>query len=244
MLFFSIRFPKNREIAEQWNIALGIEPEKYAYGFVCCEHFEDQHFKRKNKTELKTDAVPTIVQNKQNSSIEEHHCNSNDEMIAVFEAVALTDSMKSIEPISINAESSSALGTLSLFLNNLHKSNEFCSLHSLDFTLIVDICIGNAIDATGHSSNCALIEEAMEAEASVSFGNLNSRACERCNWKDQLIEERDDQIRQLRRELKKAKHKIWSIETTKRKLNNAFAELKQRHLLDEKYSQMLEVLSY
>lgn len=54
------RFPKNRLISIQWNVALGIDEDKFAQGLVCQDHFEDKHFKRKNKTELKPDAVPTI----------------------------------------------------------------------------------------------------------------------------------------------------------------------------------------
>lgn len=50
-------------ISAEWNAALGIDRDKISHGLVCVEHFEDSVFKRKNKTELKPHAVPTIFNN-------------------------------------------------------------------------------------------------------------------------------------------------------------------------------------
>lgn len=53
------RFPKNEELAAKWKKALGIEIiQGYITGTVCVEHFTDFEFKRKNKKELKSDAIP------------------------------------------------------------------------------------------------------------------------------------------------------------------------------------------
>lgn len=67
----NVRFPKNRLIAVQWNAALGIDSNKFVQGLVCAEHFEDKYFKRKNKTELKPDALPTIFTCQQSPSCDQ-----------------------------------------------------------------------------------------------------------------------------------------------------------------------------
>lgn len=64
-------------IAEKWNAALGFEPQKYISGPVCFEHFEDAHFKRKNKSVLEPHAVPIITQS---STIEENQNNNAHEL--------------------------------------------------------------------------------------------------------------------------------------------------------------------
>lgn len=48
------------DIADKWKDAVGIDRNKICNGFVCVEHFEDKYFKRRNKTELKLNAIPTI----------------------------------------------------------------------------------------------------------------------------------------------------------------------------------------
>lgn len=57
---FKSRFPKNRNVAAEWNAALGIDRNKILHGFVCFEHFEEDRFEVKNKSKLKADAIPTI----------------------------------------------------------------------------------------------------------------------------------------------------------------------------------------
>lgn len=63
--FLFIRFPKDQAIAKKWNIALGLEVNKIVHGHVCCEHFNENDFKRKNKTNLRSDAIPTIIVEKE-----------------------------------------------------------------------------------------------------------------------------------------------------------------------------------
>lgn len=208
MVSILIRFPRNPEIAKKWNIALGIDSEKIVYGFVCFEHFEDKHFKRKNKTELKPEAVPIIS-------------------MIIDEAVAVTNSTESIE----------SKNTQGQFSNN---SIEFSSSQ---FTDTVDSCTNNANNATELISDCEYRSEAIFGEAKIADCqlNLNSGTCEKCAWKDQKISEKEDHIQRLRKELKNAKNKIYYLENTKRKLTEAFSELKQQQLINEEISKNLEV---
>lgn len=55
-------------IAVQWNAALGIDTSVFVQGLICAEHFEEKYFKRKNKTELKPDAVPTLFTHRESQS--------------------------------------------------------------------------------------------------------------------------------------------------------------------------------
>lgn len=47
-------------MATQWKLAIGIDCNKCVKAFVCSEHFCENDFKRKNKSELKKGSVPTI----------------------------------------------------------------------------------------------------------------------------------------------------------------------------------------
>lgn len=81
LLFYFVRFPKNRMIAVQWNAALGIDTSLFVQGLICADHFEDKYFKRKNKTELKPGAVPTLFTHQEspsdNQSCDLEYLNSN-----------------------------------------------------------------------------------------------------------------------------------------------------------------------
>lgn len=97
------RVPKNRDIAEKWNIALGFEAKKCIYGFVCFEHFESDDFKRNDKTVLEPHAVPKVVTAAQNPSIQENR-NSNtlelndpDDSISAFQECSSTSVDDSVD---------------------------------------------------------------------------------------------------------------------------------------------------
>lgn len=56
-----IRFPTNGEIAQKWKEALGMQGiQKQITGNVCADHFSGSDFKRKNKTELKPNVIPSM----------------------------------------------------------------------------------------------------------------------------------------------------------------------------------------
>lgn len=57
---FICRFPKDKIIARQWNLNIGIDPEIVCGGLVCSEHFRIEDFRRKDKSVLKSNTVPTI----------------------------------------------------------------------------------------------------------------------------------------------------------------------------------------
>lgn len=59
--------------------------------------------------------------------------------------------------------------------------------------------------------------------------------------KDKLLEEKDSQIKNLRKRLKKAQQKLWYLENVKKKLNSAFLELKKQSLVTEEQCKVLRV---
>lgn len=89
--FVSNRVPKNRDVAGKWSIALGFEPQNHIYGFVCFEHFADEDFKRTNKTELHSHAIPKVEIIAQNIAIHEDQnvdaINSECPFTSIIEAV-------------------------------------------------------------------------------------------------------------------------------------------------------------
>lgn len=120
-----IRFPKNREIAEKWNVALGFEAEKIIHGLVCVEHFEDDQFKRRNKTELKPHAVPIVtkhIEKIQNDDVLE----SNDAIESLVESIEVSATSTSVASDTNNDQSS----------NNVIKS-----IQSSQAVEILDSCV-------------------------------------------------------------------------------------------------------
>lgn len=65
-----IRFPKDRTVAAKWNLFLGVETSKILNGMICCMHFEDQCFERRNKARIKANSVPTIFEIQSNEPTE------------------------------------------------------------------------------------------------------------------------------------------------------------------------------
>lgn len=152
------RFPKNQEIAKQWNIALGIDTNEIVYGLICFEHFEDRHFKRRNKTELKPDAVPTIFLHRLDPSgvsTINFDDNNNDEIY---------QTQRKITPASSMASNASVAATVDAASCNVHLTLQ----------------------------------------------------CTACDMRDRLINEKESQIRELRKKLLKAQQKNWYLEKTKK----------------------------
>lgn len=68
--------------------------------------------------------------------------------------------------------------------------------------------------------------------------------CMNCFLKDMLIEEKNAQIKDLSKRLKKAQQKIWYLEKVKMKLNSALLELKEKSLLNEEQCNDLKVCCF
>lgn len=75
-----------------------------------------------------------------------------------------------------------------------------------------------------------------------TINGQNGSSCVRCKLKDELLTEKDAQIKTLRDQLKKARKKIWYIEKTRKKLNSEFSVLKEKSILNEKICETLEVI--
>lgn len=65
--------------------------------------------------------------------------------------------------------------------------------------------------------------------------------CTECMAKDELIEKKELEIKHLRKKLLAAQKKNWHLETVKRKLDESLLDLKNRSVVDEQLSGILEV---
>lgn len=172
---------------------------------VCCEHFNDNQFKRNNKTEINSDAIPIIIGNTQEISIEE---NQND--------VVVTETIEPIEPIPALTSTLSASDAKQTFVSN----NSTEAVHNVEGMYSDYSCNATgSMDGTNHS------ERSEQCEA--------REACKACVKKDYLVSIQEDTIKELRKKLKKANNKIWYLESTKRKLDATISEMKEQQLINQ-----------
>lgn len=192
---FRIRFPKNHDVAAKWNIALGFDGNKILHGFVCFEHFEDDRFKRKNKSELKADAIPTIIE--------------------------------LAEPIPTLASATSRSDTVA---ENSIEPEFFDEMDGINgCAKQISDCLSNEVIVT------------IATVPAVRPVPTTRSQCQECKKRGYLISKQQDEIRELRMKLKKANAKIYYLDSTKRKLETAFSEMKQEKLINEELSKSLEV---
>lgn len=215
--FLLDRIPRDRAIAAQWSVALGFGAEKILHGFVCFEHFEEYHFKKKNKTGLKPHAVPKVSINSQSDSIQK---NPNDNINVSAEILEENDQC-SINDIEL---SSSQTGD------------------TLDVSIEADAYVEVLRATTTGITECHPANKSTILTDNSANSHLHLLTnCENCVKKDYLISTRDDTIKELRKKLQKANSKIWYLETVKRKLSKTLSELKQQELLDEEAFEALQV---
>lgn len=82
---------------------------------------------------------------------------------------------------------------------------------------------------------------ATAATAETAAATSNQNCCMNCCLKDKLIDEKDLQIKNLRKRLKKEQQKLWHLEKVRKKLNTAFLELKNKSLMNEEQCNVLRV---
>lgn len=207
--FNFVRFPKDREVAVKWNLALGIEADKYLCGHVCMQHFEDECFKTKRKLELKQNTVPTIFKTKQ----------SND--------ADCTDCAQSIAfDVIENLTSSSAASTIAMVSQN----NENLPIPHFSDDIIENPTSSGA-DYTRHIYTSSSIDTVVDKRT----------WCTECLLKDEIIEQKDVQLKTLRKKLRAAQKNNWHLESVKRKLDTSLLDLKNQSIINEQLSDILEV---
>lgn len=88
-----------------------------------------------------------------------------------------------------------------------------------------------------NSTNCS-----RDASVAMVEGiDTCNQSCQSCAIKKCLIDEQKIQIQELQKELKKAKNKIWYLDTTKRRLNVTLSEMKMQQLIDQELYNTLQV---
>lgn len=83
-----------------------------------------------------------------------------------------------------------------------------------------------------------------DMESAENYGEVIAlvNVCSECETKNELINKQAQQLRTLRKKLKKANQKIWYLEKVKSKLDSAFAEMKNQRILDENLCNTIEVV--
>lgn len=98
-------------------------------------------------------------------------------------------------------------------------STDEVHVSEIDSLIITD----DAADAVVHAPKCLQIQ------------------CIECKLKDEMIEEKEEQIRNLKTSLKRAQKRVWYLETVKVKFDAALKSLKEQALVNEEQCQTLEV---
>lgn len=195
------RIPKDQNVAEKWNVALGVDVNRTVHANVCFQHFEEIDFKRKDKSRLKPNAVPKIFEQEQ--AMEAENAENNNVM----------------RIIGIN-ESSASYNYAELIPSGANETVET-----------------NSCGNTTISSNTQEIQT-----SAVAAVEKNERLqCKSCNIKDEVINEKENQIRYLRKSLRKFKRKVWNLEKIKLKLNSTLSEMTKKQLLNADLYEALEV---
>lgn len=209
--FHFVRFPKDRNVSVEWNLALGIEADKYLNGHVCIQHFEDECFKTKRRMELKPNSVPTIFKSRQGNDAE---------CIDYTQSTAFTDIIEEIEdPMSSTATTAIAV---------VSQHNEQLPI---SFDDIIEDPNASGADCTGHIYTASHIDTIVDKRM----------WCTECMLKDEIIEQKNFEIKNLRKKLLVAQKKNWYLESVKRKLDACLLELKNQSVINEQLSGILEV---
>lgn len=235
----SYRFPKDINTADCWKTALGIDINKVVTASVCSDHFEFKYFKRKNKTSLKSGAIPTLFEN----------CIASTSDVDDFESEnpeRLENSVTSIAPIPTTSKDALADSFIQdELVNNFQVTSAITTNPDMTTSSIVTT-------ATTSSQNQLHAPTTVETIGQIKkkMDNLDSHCdeCEKkideCRKKDYLIELKDVQIKQLRNKLQKSQKKVFYLESMKNKLNRTFEELKKKSIVDEELCKSLEVVFF
>lgn len=179
---------------------------------ICRNHFETECFARTNKSALRIDAIPTK--------------NGLSPLSNIGKADAVNDNDQIGDEIPSTIE--------------IVNSNDQIGAEISSTIAIVDSNdqIGDEISSTIAivNSNDRIVLNSHEVSPTIPKDQ-----CKNCRIKDALIEAKDLEIQQMRKQLLKTQKKVWYLETVKRKLGTAFLELKKQSLVNEELSNILEV---
>lgn len=195
---------------------------------MCQEHFEEDLFLRKTKNQisLKPNSVPTKSPNNMGNEIGIETATVDDavDIVATVpeEAPAATSSDKNT---TVTASSSLPSATLS---ESSGVAAVISALENITISKRPEIR-----EIPSPSSHILSIAPAND--------NENCSKCKNCLLKDELIEEKNAQIKSLRRRLKKAQEKVWHLEAVKKKFNSTILELKENSFLNEEQLKDLTV---
>lgn len=225
------RFPKDRNISKQWNLALGFDVDKFiGYGCVCFKHFARECF---DGQKLKTNAVPTII----------------DECVAENSIVpnVQTESITSVAP-NLCSSSTTTAGTVDL--QNIpcmecEQKNQLMKIKDVKIKMLSMSC--------QKKHELLKVKEAEIQELSKQTNELQKiyestiqKLLEKNQMYDALeysLQEKDDKIHEMSKLLDKSRKKVWYLEKVKQKLNTTISKLSESLITDDQRL-ALEVLVY
>lgn len=93
-------------------------------------------------------------------------------------------------------------------------------------------------DAASPSSTTSYVSPTVAA-AGVQYSVVSN--CKECTLKEDLIKQKDAQIKDLRNRLKKTQRKLWYLQKVKEKLNKAFLKIQNESIANEELYKYIEV---
>lgn len=198
---------------------------------ICADHFEDEcinRFKSKGKVELslKPNSVPT--KNPNNKVDADEIEMENGETASTSSELAQN---LGIPPSQIVPPTS----------KKGKKSSKMAAVISHDLSDLTNItsALENFTISDIPSPSSTTSHVPLTAETVTTTGDQN--CCMDCRMKDELLENKDAQIKDLRKRLKKMQQKSWHSVKVKEKLNSTLLELKTQSVMNEEQLKVLKV---
>lgn len=141
----------------------------------------------------------------------------------------LADAVPTIFEIFQHQESENIISDIATEFNTL---NSLIMEQQASSTVSIDDVDVSEID---------LLATTDEAVATTYDPKCSQAQCNECQLKDEIIEEKEEQIRNLKASLKRAQKKVWYLETVRVKLDAALKSLKEQTLVNQEQCRTLEV---
>lgn len=210
---YLFRIPKKIETAVLWKSAIGSKANNFD-GLICIKHFEPESLKH-NRSKNRMELKPNSIPSLFNT---EQNNQTTPTASTVIEA-ARDESVENVDHL----ENADDVTDVTSVLDHCNGSAPFSSFTS---TTAEKYC-------SDHIVTTKPIDKVVDQQM----------WCTDCMLKDEINEQKNIEIKRLRKKLKDHQKKNWYLESIKRKLDAALMDLKNRTLIDQEQRDILEVRS-
>lgn len=233
MLFIDFtRISNDRNVSEQWNLALGFETNKMFHGFVCFKHFENDCF---NGNKLKVNAINTII--------ESHSCSS----IGIDAASDITNPDLIVQPNETNEQNHNRC---------FDQVDQIPSTSSSSYLVAPTAATVDPMQCTECKKKDQWLQmkdvkirmlststQKMRESMKLKDAKIQEMLT-KCRLYDELkvtLEQSEFKNQEITKQLKATKYKIWALEKVRRDLKTTINELSKKSLITEEQRSILEV---